>query len=60
MLLPSILSRVEQATQSTRFGINARDIRAFVAIAAETAQGKIIQRSRTAVLSRNNVVNLER
>jgi hypothetical protein len=59
MFVPSIVARVEQTGDLSRFGINPRNVRAFVQIAWQTGQRQIPGLRQTTVLLSDNVVDLK-
>lgn len=59
MRVPVLGSRIEEGDDSLRLGIDRRQVRAFVAVAAGTGKRKIPERIIAAVLSRTNMLDLE-
>ena len=60
MILPNISARVEQAGQRARRRVDAADIGSLVAIAVHTGQGQVVSVSFASMLTRNDVVHLQR
>jgi hypothetical protein len=60
MINPIISSWIEQPDDFTSLRIHARQIRPLVAVAVETGIGKILRDATAAVLTSNDVINLER
>jgi hypothetical protein len=59
MPLPVLAPRIEERSDDSRFGVDARNIRPFEAVTLETGQGKVVLASRAAVLLGNDVVQFE-
>lgn len=57
MLAPDIRSRMKQANQLASFGVDAGNVRTFVAIAVETGEGEILADGGSSVLARNDVID---
>jgi hypothetical protein len=60
MIAPPFLPRVKQLNDLSSYRISARDVRAFAPIATSAGKGKILERSLTAMLDRQNVIDMER
>jgi hypothetical protein len=59
MIVPSKTPWMKQLADATRFGINAREVRALVKIAVDARQSQVVEVVRAAVNSRNNVFDVE-
>jgi hypothetical protein len=60
MIVPVLLSRVKQQNDVTGLWVDSRKVRALVAIAVTKREGQIFQHAGTAVLERNDVIEMER
>ena len=60
MIVPVLLSRVKQRDDVTGLRVDSGKIRSLVAIAVTTGAGQIFWHAGTAVLERNNVIEMER
>lgn len=56
MVIPLVESWIEKWSRVTTFGIDSRDARRLVTVAALAAQRQIFDNGRTAVDARNNVI----
>jgi hypothetical protein len=59
MIIPAVNAWIEQNCHQTCRRIDAREIRALVEVAVDARESKIIGVACTAVLSRNNVLDME-
>ena len=59
MLFPGVRTWVEERDDLACFGVNAREISAFVRVASVAGQGKICRIVIAAMLAGNDVLNLE-
>ena len=59
VLFPNILARMEETAHFAGVGIDAREVRAFVQIAARTGKGEVFQDRGSAVLPRDDVLDVE-
>src|SRR3954470_10478834 len=57
MFLPAVLPGIEQTAECAGCGVNARDVRALMEVAAPARQREIFQLTGPAVLSSDDVVN---
>lgn len=60
VLRPNVAPGMEQADDLTGFGINASDVRPLETVAVNAGQGEVIKSGCSAMLPRNNVIDLER
>jgi hypothetical protein len=59
VLFPRMPSRVEKARQFSGLGVDTTKVRAFMQIAAQTAEGEVPQGVRTAMLPRDDVIQFK-
>ena len=60
VITPSISTRIEQRRHSARVGIDAREVRPFVRVAAVAGEREAVGVVRTAVLPRYDMFDVER
>ena len=60
MLRPAVFARVKKAGQSFRLRVNAGNVRTFVQVAVVASERQIAQHGWTAMLPRNDVVDMQR
>ncbi len=60
MLFPRVLTWVEELGDFACFGINSREINAFVRVASVAGQGQVSRLIIATVLARNDVLDVER
>src|SRR5438552_3269081 len=58
MLVPAVPARVEQAAEFARVGVDPAQVRSLMRVAVSTRQGEVVLRSRPAVLSCRDVLDL--